>query len=191
MTTHTLSHSDIIRIIQSGGCQAISLDIVTDPKMRKTANPFLGAMKHNTVSGLVGFKYGNSVNNQAGREDNEADMDFVAQPRKWGERVGHMVEHKGQWYVELKVQSTNTPTFWKDGKQVTGEDLESLKTFIPTKRAPSTQDHLETKVIVRDIKLSSIQRIRIGGVTLDVTPTGEMPAVEAEAPERTGATVPA
>ena len=62
-----------------------------------------------------------------------------------------------------------------------GADLDLLKSFIPEKSAPKTQDHLETKVILRDVKLATIRRIRMDGDTWDVVADGGVP-MDADAP---------
>ena len=140
------------------GSTAVSLDIETEPRMRKSGNPFLnnGVKKDVTLNGLIGFFYGNAVNNQLGREDKE--LNFKPQPRKWGERVGHVVEHKGNVYLEVKVQGSSRPTYHIDGETV---DVEELRPFLYASRKPHTQDELDEQIILRDVKLSNILRIRM------------------------------
>jgi len=174
----TLTHTQLRDRLQQAACVAVSLDCVQNMdeknRMRKTGNPFLGqgVEKESTFGGLVGGRYANFVDNQAGREDKEDMMGFEPQPRKWGERVGNLVTHKGKWYVEMGVKSHGGTRYVRNGVELTGADLDLLKSFIPEKKTAKTQDHLKTKVVWRDVGLDTIRRIRAWGQEWNVVPDG-------------------
>ena len=182
MIKHTTDSGIQTVLDNTNGAQAVSFTIRTVPTMRKTGNRFmeLGVYKTGDISGIIGGKYSNSVNNQAAREDQE--MDFVAQTPKWfeyleGSRViGHnRNKPHEQYYFSMKVQSAGEQVYTDGmGDKIEGADLEELKTFLPKKSAPKTQSHLEEKVIWRTVKLSSIVEARIGGDTYMVWPTVEI-----------------
>lgn len=149
------------------GCQPVSLDIVTDPRMTKTNNPYIGTMKHNTINGLIGFNYTNSCNNQLAREGQEKD--FEAQPRKWGERKGKLVYHtkdnEEKIYVEVKVQSASEPVFMFNGQEISKALIEH---YLPKHKKPSTQDKIEKEIVVRDVSFDSIKAIRVDGTEYEI-----------------------
>lgn len=156
--------SEAINIIQRTvkGCTAISVDAATTPKMNKTGNPFFGRItKFCRMDGLIGFDYENSVNNQANREGKE---EREAKPRTWGvltdDRI--FVTHKGEHYLQMKVQSTDTPVY----RDATGTivDKAILSPFMPERSGPtSTQTDLEKEIIVRDVKMSNVKGMRFNG----------------------------
>lgn len=162
--------SEIVSIIQRTvkGTMAVSVDAVTVPDMRKTGNPYIGrVLKHCTMNGLIGFDYENAVNNQAKREGLAGERE--AKPRQWGvltpDRL--FVTHKGSYYLQMKVQSASDPVYFLDGKEIA---VETIKGFMPVKKASSTQEGLEKEVIVRDVKLENVKGIRFNGADYEILP---------------------
>ena len=139
-------------------CQPVSVDIITEPKMRKTDNPYLGTKKSVTINGLIGFNYSNSVNNQLGREDKE--MTFVPQPRKWGVLNGNLVYHKEEIYLQIKAQSSSIPVFSLNGQLI---DKSVVEPFLYEHTKPHTQDGIDKEIAVRDININNILSIRMLG----------------------------
>lgn len=168
------------------GTMAISVDAVTVPDLRKTGNPFVGKIvKACTMNGLIGFDYETSVNNQAGREGKE---ERDAKPRKWGVLTADrlFVEHKGQYYLQMKVQSASTPIYRDlDGNEI---PLSAIEAFMPPKAKSSTQADLEKEIVVRDVKVGNLRGMRFCGADYEIIP--DAPAVNAETTE-TKATVAA
>lgn len=147
------------------GTSAISIDAVTTPKMVKkhretgVANPFLhrGILKFCRMDGLIGFDYENSVNNQATREGKEQRQ---AKSRAWGTLIHNrlFVEHNDAYYLQMKVQSTDVPSYRdKDDQTV---DVELLTPYLPVKSQSSTQSDLNKEVCVRDIMMTNVKVIR-------------------------------
>lgn len=163
-------------------CHAVSVDTVTIPSMRKTGNPYVGAVKVQTMNGLIGFDYANAVNNQLAREDNDNAFEFVPHTRKWGVLMDNrnMVEHKGKYYLQMKVQSlSGKPRYMMDGQEI---DSALVKPFLQEKSKVGTQAAvgIEKEVIVRDVELGNIRAIRMDGEEYVIGETVKA-EVEAEA----------
>jgi hypothetical protein len=162
----------------NNGTTAFACEAHTDAPMNKTIggrgtppNPFYGKVtKVAHIGGLVGINYQNCVNNQLGREGKETD--FVAKERKWGvhdKEHGFIIRHtpKGsnveKSYLEIKVQQSNRLPRYFD--KASGEEIayETIKPFLKASNAPSTQDALEKKVILRTYWIETMKEISIGG----------------------------
>ncbi len=154
-----ITKQELIELVNGiKGTTFISADIVTEPKMRKTDNPYLGATKVTTLSGAINFDYESSVNNQLERENKETD--FRAAPRSWGQHVDNWVEHKGKYYLPIKVQGHSDAIFIHEGNKI---DKDVLKPFLYESHKPHTQEELDKEITVRDVKIESIRAIRIKG----------------------------
>ena len=132
------------------GHSLIGLTILTDARLKKTR-----------LLANVGFQYSNSLNSQAKREGKE--IDFDVKPRRWGIRLPNcaLVEHKGNHYLECKVEKTfEVNYFLENGAPI---EKSAIEEFLPKKRESSTQDQLDKKIILRDIKLENILSMRFQG----------------------------
>ena len=109
----------------------------------------------------VGFKYYNSLANQAKREEKE--ISFKKQPRRWGTRRpdAPLVDHLGKVYLEcMFIKVHEVAYFDLEGNEVSLEDIEL---FLPKKKESATQDELEKKVILRDVNVANIERFAFDG----------------------------
>lgn len=145
------------------GYSFAGLQTLTDARAKKTDNPFKDkiVLKESQLLVNVGFHYSNSLVSQAKREN--VSTDFDVQPRKWGIRLPNspLVEHKGNFYLEAKVEKVFQTRFTDvDGIELSKEDV---LPFLPKKRESATQDRLEKKVYLRDFKLASIQKFAFDG----------------------------
>ena len=146
--------------INFNGHSLIGLTILTDARAKKTGNPYGKILKKTRLLANIGFHYANSLNSQALREGKEIDFDI--KPRVWGERLANcpLVEHKGNYYLECKVEKTfEVDYFLENGAPI---EKSAIEQFLPKKKESSTQDQLTKKVILRDIKLDSILSMRLG-----------------------------
>lgn len=162
-----MTRNELANTIASFQTAAVSFDLVSkDTKMRKTGNPHPNAMKHVTVSGLIGISYPNSVNNQLGRE--EKPMEFEGKDHAWMKysKLNNLGTNKDgtKLYVPMKVQSSSKPVYIDNGVDVT----EKVKPFISKSKAPKTQEDLDKKVIWRTPAIDSIVKARINGMEIDV-----------------------
>jgi hypothetical protein len=127
----------------------------------KEANPYLGAVKSQKKNGMIGFDYGNSVNNQAEREGKEQRE---THSRTWGilsdSRL--FVHHKGNSYLQVKVQSVTDTVYMLNGKEISAEDI---KPYLSASKPSSTQADLDKQVIINDIKMVNVKAITMQGET--------------------------
>lgn len=131
----------------------------TDPRLRKTGNTLGPVRKVSRVNVCIGFQYSNSVKRQQAREGRE--VEFEAQPRKWGMRIPGtvLVCHNGTLYLETKVERTLGHRYIDaNGTEIPEE---KVAPFLPARSA--SRQEVDREVIVRDYKLSSIVGIRVGG----------------------------
>jgi len=145
------------------GTTPVSVDCVTAVRMvkkhreTKEPNPYIGAVKIQTKNGLIGFDYHNSVNNEAVREGKE---ERGTADRKWGElgpkRI--FVFHKDRVYLQLKLQSVGDTKYIFDGEEI---DVEKLKPYLSASKKSGAQRDLEKEVIVNDINMENIRKIRM------------------------------
>ena len=136
----------------------VSLDVATSPNMSKTGNPYMGTTKITTLSGILNFDYGTSVNNELQREGKDAD--FVPQKRAWGEKNKNWIEHKGQHYLPIKVNGSSEPSYKFNGVELSKAELSP---FLYESVKPHTQENVEKEIVVRDLKIESIKVIRMMG----------------------------
>jgi hypothetical protein len=144
------------------GAAIVTIHTETVPAMRKTDNPYVGVVKKSAVNGIINWVYESCVNRQRVREGMEAD--FSAFPRKWGQRIKGtpLVEHKGQHYLEMKVQSAQA-RYFLGTREVTHEEIK------PYLRAASpSRQGVEKEVILRDYALENIKAVVYGGETIPI-----------------------
>jgi len=91
---------------------------------------------------------------------------FELKPRKWGERIKGtpLIEHKGQFYLEVIFLKPGSVTYLLDGKPIRKE----LITGLDTNKKEGEQAGLENKVIIRTFKMLSIARITLNKETFIV-----------------------
>ena len=164
--------ADFLKGIRQGAT-FIGFTSESEPKMRKTNNPYFGkVVKVNTHNAKVNCDYEAGVNRRLDKEGKEPD--FVA---------------KGNWHAPLMIDDKYTPLAYKvsdpdelylryfpekSGTPVfvdkeTGElvDKAKLAPFMP---APSTYENqgLDSPNEIKVMKLSNIRRISIAGEDIEV-----------------------
>lgn len=102
--------------------------------------------------------YVNSVRKGLEQEGKSAD-DFQLSPRKWGVRIDNtpFIENKGQYYLEVDIQSAGVTEVLLDGQPTDKSTIEGY----PSARVQAKQGGLDNKIILRDFKVESITTIRI------------------------------
>ena len=173
------------------GTTAVSIMAETPVRMvkkhreTKEPNPFLGAVKQQKKNGLIGFDYENSVNNQAAREGKE---EREAKARTWGVLSDSrlFVHHKGQSYLQVKVQTTTDTVYMLNGETISYEDV---KPYLSSTGTSSTQADLDKEIIVNDIKMANIKAITMQGETFMLSHANAK--TEQEKDKATSAPVPA
>lgn len=181
-----LTHSVFVAFVRANvsGTTAVSVDLDSDMdgkgKMNVTGNPYAGKglIKQETLSGLIGYKYANSVNNLAEKEGKEARK---AKPHPWGDMDPHSLfrihRTNNNHYLSMKVQSATVHGYFlPDGTEV---PKEALTPFLPVKGKSSTQADLDGEVIARDFSLVNIKTIRMLGQTLELIPDANLEQITA------------
>lgn len=162
-----MTRLELLEKLQSlRGATFATLVVNVEPSIKCPKTSGMGGRirKRSKVNVTLGFIYANSVNRQREREGNESD--FQVNPRKWGERIKGttLVVHKGQYYLETKVEKVYETEYFLDGKLI---EKEKIKDFLK-ESAPQPQQELEKEIILRDYRLDSIESVTINHETLKV-----------------------
>lgn len=139
--------------------QVATIVAVTEVKMRKTGNPFIGTRKVQKIKVEVNNNYENKVNDA--RDAEGSATDFEVKPLQWGEHASAaVIENKGELYLQTIVLERDPSPSYIDmhGNYV---PWESLKEFMPPYR-PNARQELEQEVKVRTWKLTSIYDLWMG-----------------------------
>lgn len=148
------------------GHKFLTITTLTEPKMKKTNNPFFGhILKRSTANVSINFKYENVVNNRREKEGNEEK--FVPKPRTWGERIDGtcFVMHNGAMYMEVHYKSAPSATEYIDTRDNTIVPKDMLAQWLqePNTSAVAEKQGLEQAVILRDIKIGNIKECKVNG----------------------------
>jgi hypothetical protein len=156
--------SGMIEAVRSiKGATFATLTTCTVPQMNKTGNPFKNVTKVSEMNCVVGFDYSKAVNRQRTREELEAD--FLASPRKWGQRADlKTVVHNGKTYLSINPQRVLSVQYFADGKPVDKADLSPwLK-----EPAPSQTQGTEKEIVYRDVLAENVKLIKFAGRVCEV-----------------------
>lgn len=141
------------------GAKMCTIISETEPRMRKTNNPFVGLVtKRCRLNITVGFNYQNSVNRVRTKEGGSAD--FTPSERKWGQKVPGtpFVMHNDAMYVEAKPNSS--PSFVEYVHRTTGEIIakETLNEWLQEARSAAEHQGVseDNEVIVRTYSINNI-----------------------------------
>ena len=149
------------------GCQFIRMQAITNAGLRLTRDTSGKRVKHEHgqiqkfTDGqfLVGFRYENSLNNQANREGKK--IQFNVQDRVWGEHIENtcLIQLGANLYVEtLPINIFHVSYLDAEGNHIEKSEIQDLIDAKKEKRQKSsTQSNLEKEVIVRDYKLANIK----------------------------------
>jgi len=137
-----------------------TIKTLTDPKLKKTNNPYEGVLKESVSQVTLNYRYSDEVNRQRAREG--AEFDFTPKPRKWGTRLGEtaLITHNSQIYVSACFRSVDSTKYLHEGNEI---DKTLLEQWIPVRKSQADKQGLATEVIVRDFKLNSLVSIQIEG----------------------------
>jgi hypothetical protein len=161
----TISNTSLFSILDTiANGTFVGVHSLTEPKMRKTNNPFNGhRVQKLTIQTLQwGYNYANAVNNRIGDTKHET---FVADSLKWGEWLvpNKVITHNGKLYarfykVDNEMASSNV-TYLIDGIIATEEQEQVIKSFLiaPSSSARQAEVGLtEHQVKPRDFSFDNI-----------------------------------
>jgi hypothetical protein len=145
----------------------------TEPRMRKTNNPYFGRVQKVTrlANVAIGYNYENVVNNRLAQEG-KTQLHFTAQKpngKSWVkgyENLFLVADKDGKTeYLRTTMRKNTKPTtmYLVDGKTATDEEVAEIKTFIQSSYKPTNQGLDEgDEVIVRDYKVENVVSIQLG-----------------------------
>ena len=154
-----ISAADFVSMLYSvRGATMVSFIASTEPNL-KAGNPFPGLRKITKIGGVLNFNYQNAVNRQREREGIVAD--FVAEPRKWGQRVEGtpIVTHNGKFYVEAKIERSEIMGYIMPDLSMVDEH--EVLNWLPNRH--SGRQAVEKTIILRDFAVENLRSMRIKG----------------------------
>ena len=176
-----ISMNQIADLVHSRkGATPVTLEAVTDARLKKTGNPYGKVYKYQTVNGMVGADYGLSVKRQQIKAGNEPDFEAGKLPYgEWVNDQRKVVEHtlaNGSYMLYLRIQFVD-----KEGKPLPKSKAlpypvykdengnvipyEDVKPFLPAKSKSKKQENagVENEIAPRLFKFDSIKAIRAMG----------------------------
>ena len=145
----------------------------TEPRMRKTNNPYFGRVQKVTrlANVAIGYNYENVVNNRL-EQEGKGQLHFTAQKpngKSWikgYENLFLVADKDGTTeYLRTTMRRNTKPTtmYLVDGKEATPSQEAEIKTFTETSAKPKNQGLNDgDEVIVRDYKVENIVSIQLG-----------------------------
>lgn len=154
----------ITDILRNGN--AVDIEVATEPKMRKTGNPYMGRVKKHT--GYIGVDFGASYTEEVNKRRMEEGKaaDFQAKKSLY-EDVNEFFVRKGeQIYLRMLLKKGNAKrVIWEvDGRPATEAEVEEIKGFLQGGGSAKNQG-LESgnEVEIRVVKIENI--VAVGGET--------------------------
>lgn len=142
-------------------CQFVSLETETEVKMRKTGNPFVGAVKVTKRNGLVNVNHEERVKRRMKEAGVAPDYEagetwYLHETTNDGKVIPLCYSKKNPdaKYLQFFPHRSKGTKFMLNGRELTAEEVEKMKTFIPEK------DWGEFKQPVITLKMDSIRRIK-------------------------------
>lgn len=167
-------------LMNTKGSTFVHLDLITNQKLKKTGNPYRDQTikKHQSLTVLVNFIYGNSVNRRLEKMGQEAN--FEVKPRPWGEHVMQdgkktcIIEHKDNLYLEYQPVSTQSKSFTLEGKPIEESKFSQFYSSRPSLEGMSKADAASLSdeelidwcalnVKYRNVKLEGVKSATING----------------------------
>lgn len=163
------------------GAQPCTLTTRTSASLLKTGNPYGDVVKYSVVNAFVGVNYGSAVNRQLVREGETPD--FVAQPPKWGTRIGKkLISHTGNLYCPVKIGSAIRPPRYVEEATQNTLTAEQIAPFKKVVKSASEAQGVDREIVWRTYKLSNILKMVIGGETYLVVGSPTVESAHRELP---------
>lgn len=142
------------------GAFPVGLLTVTEPKARKTGNPYPGAKRETLRNVFLGGSYESIVNNAQERDG--GTRSFVADSLPWGESINaFLIGNKGKLYLRyfpVKSGCKGQDKWTHNGAEI---PVESVQPFLYTS-APSNDAGVEW----RTVGLDNVMEVSIKGETI-------------------------
>ena len=136
------------KLLDLTGPQRVVFTHESRPDMNKKGNPYLAAMKRQTVQGVIGFNYEALMTAEFPEYGK-----YTAQQRTWGSHVGTspLITHKEELYLPTIVEKILHGPQYFIGSQII--EPNQIEPFLKDKAA-------EPLVRPRDFKISGIRWFR-------------------------------
>lgn len=153
------------------GTFGVVINTETEPRMRKTNNPYFGRVRKITrmTNVAIGYNYENVVNARLGREGKENDFQAEKPNGKHWVCFPNILasdKDESQLYLRttMRKNTESKSVYTLDGQVVTDTALlAEIKSFIYTSSKPTNQGLNEgNEVIVRDFKLENVVSLTQG-----------------------------
>lgn len=171
----TITKSQLVSMLSDvKGTSFVQLLYVGEQKMRKTNNPFDTIIKRVSQNLSFNYSYEKAVNNRLDKKG--LDNDFKSSPLAWGTWLipNKTITHNDTIYIRFYMHGntkTNT-TYFHNGNELTGKQLENAKTFFQGHSESSKQSEagLDESEQVKPlaIKVDNIRKITINKETYEV-----------------------
>jgi hypothetical protein len=160
------------------GAAPATIVTATEPKMRKTGNPYYGRVtKLATANVFVNFIYGNAVNRQRLREGGAGD--FRPEPRAWGERiegtglVRHVKAGEGitRYYLEVRYLDSGAKVSYildLGSRSERPIELAEFAEFVPDRASSAEHQGVRKEIVMRDVEVRNIVSLRFNGDDITV-----------------------
>ncbi len=165
-----ISQNELLKILQKiDGSSAtfISLISLTDARLKKTNNPYIGTKKIKKIQGIINFNYFNSVVSQLEKE-NKPKETYEPGGRKYGfkkdEFNGCLLYGNGEAKLVVKVEKSSDEKYVYNNHLISKEKIES---FLPNEYK-STRQGTDKEIIIKNYNISSIKKIKINKQTYKI-----------------------
>lgn len=184
-TIATMTRAELIETMHHlRGARIVTLHTEVEPAIKKPKTSWMAGriLKRSKINCVINFHYSNAVNKQREREAaplmehplvlaGVATIEveyFEALPRKWGTRIDGtpLITHKGEWYLETKVERVYDTEYLLDNKPV---DKSEISEYLVERGGESARQGVEKQIILRDYKVSSLRAITMGGKIILIT----------------------
>lgn len=125
------------------GARIATIETETKP------NKNVDLVKVSKTQVILGSYYVNALNNRLKLEGLPLHK---PNPRKWGTRVGCVIEHNGKYYLETQFVRSLSTTYYLNGQIA---PFSAIKQYLPNKPAQ--------KVIFRDYSFDNIKSVSVNG----------------------------
>jgi hypothetical protein len=172
-TINLESKNEIVGFLKTLGTASsfVSMDTETEVKMRKTNNPFLGAVKRCKRSGLINVNFVNSVRRKLAEIQGTtfAETEYVAgstwykhletQEKKPLALCVHQKDER-KFYVQFFPLHSSEHRYFLDGREMSADEVKQMKSFI------TETERVEYKPIVITLAIDSIRKMRARSITV-------------------------
>lgn len=170
MKQEKVSKEEFVEILKNTQPTEIHLVSFTDPKIKKTGNPFKNKKVIKRTEG--DFLFGGSFKEKVEEKLDQKgliDENYEVGSLPWGKWVegaeNKVIEHKGEYYMRYyPSDNASSVEYFIDDAKATDEEFETIKQFLPTKKVSQKQldAGLEAKETVKPlvVNFSNIVSIR-------------------------------